>query len=78
MQLLHAGASFTAVSRMPEGTTALHLAAEDHLESVDALLRHGANPFVQDGRRAPFLCLTLPQHAPDMSSRDINSLSYLQ
>ena len=55
MQLLRARAAVTAVSAMPEGTTALHLAANGHLAAVDALLKHGANPFIEDGKRAPSL-----------------------
>ena len=47
-----------AVSLLPEATTALHLAAAGgHLAVVDALLKHGANPFIEDGRRAPYLAI---------------------
>lgn len=67
MQLLRARASVTAVSLMPEGTTALHLAANGHLEAVDALLKHGSNPFVEDGRRAPFPSTSLD--CPTLSVR---------
>ena len=54
LQLLRCNAVVTTVSDLPEATTALHLAAKGAGKGflcVDALLRHGANPFLEDGFR---------------------------
>jgi hypothetical protein len=52
VQLLRYGASVHAASSPPESTTALHLAANGHLAAVDVLIDAGANPFIENGRRA--------------------------
>lgn len=50
--------------RLPDGTTALHLAADlGMLEALECLLQHGADPelFDKDGR-APVHCAVYPYH----------------
>lgn len=49
-QLLQWGADAAQHSRLPDGTTALHLAAEKrHKCAASILIKHGANPFIEDG-----------------------------